>query len=265
MPPLTHGPATLLAACCALAHPIAHGADPIVTDRPDFVESSEVVGTSRWQLEASLAYDRDRKPDGRERILSTPTLLRLGVSDTLELRLETDGRTVTHLTPPGGLRSTTAGYADTAIGIKWHALDPVGRWPSVGVLLHAGIDSGSRALRSQGVRPSLRVVGEWTLPANLQLGVMPGVGLERDDAGRRYGYGILAVVLDKEFRHGLHGFAELSLPQVARARHGGTQASVDVGATWLMSGDCQLDAMLSRGLNSRTADLALTVGLSFRH
>jgi hypothetical protein len=71
-------------------------------------------------------------------------------------------------------------------------------------------------------------------------------------------------MLDKEFSQGLHGFAELSLPRIARGGHGGTQASADVGATWLLSNDCQLDAMLSRGLNSRTPDLAVTVGLSFR-
>jgi len=228
----------------------------IVTDRPDFVESSKVVGKGRLQLETSLLLERDRNLEGLERSLATPTLLRLGARDNLELRLETDGRI--------DVRGGESGYADTSLGIKWHAMDARGRLPSVGVLLHAELPGGSRPFRGSGVRPSLRVVGEWELQGGMSLGVMPGLGRERDDAGRRATYGILGVVLGKEINRRLRGFAELALPRIARGRHGGTQASFDLGAAWLLSDTCQLDAMLSRGLNGRTPDAALTVGLSFK-
>ena len=51
----------LLAAACGL--PLAASAgddDTISTDRPDFVESSQVVGKGRLQLETSLQWERDR-------------------------------------------------------------------------------------------------------------------------------------------------------------------------------------------------------------
>jgi hypothetical protein len=77
----------------ALASPaMAAGEEPIVTDRPDFVESSQVVGKGRLQIETSLAAERDRAGGATERTTSTPTLLRIGASDSIELRLETDGR-----------------------------------------------------------------------------------------------------------------------------------------------------------------------------
>jgi len=131
------------------------------------------------------------------------------------------------------------------------------------VLLHADLDSGSRAFRGQGVRPSLRVVGEWELPADYSLGVMPGVGVERDDSGR-YRYGILGVVLGKSFNERLRGFVEVAMPQIARSAHGGTQATFDTGVAYLLSDTVQVDAMFSRGLNSRTPDTAFTVGFSFK-
>ncbi|OON64704.1 hypothetical protein B0920_09495 [Massilia sp. KIM] len=239
--------------------------DGIVTDRPDFVESSLVVGKGRLQVETSLLLERDRNPQARARSVSTPTLLRVGVGDTLELRAETDGRVrARQFEAASGVTERALGYADTALGLKWHALDAEGGRPSVGVLLHADLDSGSRAFRGEGVRPSLRVAAEWDLARDWSLGVMPGIGQERDEDGRRYRYGILGVVLGKELGEGLRGFAELALPQIARGRHGGTQASFDLGAAWLLSRDCQLDAMFSRGLNGRTPDTAFTVGLSFR-
>ena len=252
----------LLAALALTALPAVHAQDTIATDRPDFVESSNVVGNSRLQVETSLLLERDRSGAARERTVATPTLLRYGVGENFELRVETDGRIDARHTEPG-LRAGEKGYADTSLGLKWHAMDASGSLPSVGVLLHADLDSGSRGLRGEGVRPSLRVVGEWELPDDYSLGVMPGVGVERDEGGR-YRYGILGVVVGKSINERLRGFVEVALPQIARSAHGGTQASFDIGGAYLLSDTVQVDAMFSRGLNSRTPDTAFTVGFSFK-
>lgn len=239
-----------------------HAQDSIATDRPDFVESSNVVGRGRLQVETSVLLERERSGPARARLFATPTLLRYGIGETFELRAETDGR-MHQRSSEAGLRNSADGYADTSLGLKWHAMDAAGSLPSVGVLLHADLDSGSRAFRGQGVRPSLRVVGEWELPNDYSLGVMPGVGIERDEGGR-YRYGILGVVLGKSLNERLRGFVELAMPQIARSGHGGTQATLDVGGAWLLSDTVQVDAMLARGLNSRTPDLAFTIGFSFK-
>ncbi|MCC2972294.1 transporter [Massilia sp. IC2-476] len=255
-------PSAILAALAISATPAVHARDTIATDRPDFVESSNVVGRSRLQVETSLLLERDRSGPARERLVATPTLLRYGVGDSFELRVETDGHLDGRHTEPG-LREKARGYADTSLGLKWHALDADGSLPSVGVLLHADLDSGSRAFRGQGVRPSLRVVGEWELASDYSLGVMPGVGMEGDEGGR-YRYGILGVVVGKSFNERLRGFVEVAMPQIAKGKHGGTQASFDIGGAYLLSDTVQLDAMFSRGLNSRTPDTAFTVGFSFK-
>lgn len=238
--------------------------DTIATDRPDFVESSNVVGRGRLQVETSLLLERDRSGGARVRQLSTPTLLRIGAGDRVELRLETDGRAIVHETASDGGRSTTAAWNDTAIGLKWHAADGGGVLPSVGVLLHADLASGSAPVRGHGLRPSLRMVGEWEFADGMSLGLMPGVGVERNEAGARYRYGILGLVVGKELSERVRAFAEIAMPQIAHAADGGTQASFDLGAAWLLSDSVQVDAMVARGLNSRTPDLALTVGLSFK-
>jgi hypothetical protein len=239
--------------------------DTIVTDRPDFVESSNVVGKGRVQVETSVLAERNRNELSRDTTLSTPTLLRVGAGDSWELRLETDGRTVARSTDTlSGERSVIAGYADSSVGVKWHLADEQGAAPSLAVLAHADLPSGSRALRGEGVRPSLRVAAEWDLPADLSLGVMPGIAVDRNAQGERYRYGILGVVLGRELSERSRGFIEVAAPQIARAADGGTVATFDVGAAWLLSRSCQLDTMLSRGLNRRTPDLSWTVGLSFK-
>jgi hypothetical protein len=234
------------------------GDDKIATDRPDFVESSDVVGKGRFQVETSISRERDGSGSQRIHTTATPTLLRAGISETLELRVESDGRIHT-----SGF-DNARGWADTSVGIKWHALDAVDNAPSVGVLLHADLATGSRPFRGEGVRPSLRVVGEWDLPADMSLGVMPGLSYETDEDGRRFTNGILGIVVGKEFNARWRGFVELSAPQIARARNGGSQVSFDTGVAYLVNDNCQLDFAVARGLNKRTPDFSWTVGLSFK-
>lgn len=257
----------LLAALCLPFCVTAHAAedDAISPDRPDVSESSQVVGKGRFQVETSVQWDRRRDDSSHDRSLYMPTLLRIGVGERTELRLETDGRTVIHsVDPASGARSSTAGYADTAVGVKWHLDDQQGNMPSMGLLLDAELPSGSRGLRGHGLRPALRLATEWELPQGLSLAVMPGAGVDSDDNGARYGYGVLAVALDKKFGERVHGTVELAMPQIARASHGGTQSLIDAGVTYLVNKDVQVDAMVVHGLNRRTPDLSLAVGLSVR-
>jgi hypothetical protein len=256
---------------CALAASGARAGDdePMAPDRPGVAESSQVVGKGRLQLETSLQWERERGDDLHTRTLSMPTLLRFGVGERIELRLETDGRSVIHASDPSsGAHATVAGWADTALGLKWHVADQQGKGlvgtPSLGVLLDADLPSGSAELRGHGLRPSLRLAAEWELADGYSIGVMPGLGQDSDDQGRRYGYGVLAATLEKEFGERVRGFIELAAPQIARASHGGTQAGVDAGLSYLVNKDCQLDVSLVHGLNRHSPDLGLAFGLSVR-
>jgi hypothetical protein len=264
--PINCRPAAILLLSLTCAPVLAQQKDePLVSDRPDLVETSEVVGKGRVQVETGLLVERERSADEHARTYTTPTLLRVGLSDSVELRLESEGRTIEHSRDKAsGERSTIAGFADTAIGFSWHVLDAQGMRPSMAVLASADLPTGSKRVRGEGVRPSLRVVGEWDLPGELQLGVMPGLAVENKDESGRYTYGIFGVVLEKAFSERLHAFSGLALPQIARSRHGGTQASVDIGAAYFLTKDLQIDTMFSRGLNHRTPYASFTVGLSIR-
>ena len=254
--------AAIAVAAYAIAIPAtAAGDDPIATDRPDFVESSAVVGKGRMQVEASVAVDRTSGNGERETVWSTPTLLRFGVSDTIELRMESDGAIRQRTSAPGST-TTERGYGDVSLGVKWHAMDARDRLPSVAVLLHADLSTGSAAFRDEGTRPSARVVAEWELDNDMSLGVMPGIGYEKQYGGKMFG--ILGLVVGKAWNDRLRSFFEVSSPHIARSANGGSEASLTVGSAYLVSNNVQVDTALSRGLNSRTADLSLTFGLSFK-
>lgn len=244
------------------SHAVAAEENSIATDRPDFVESSNVVGKSRFQVETSIGLDRNTADSVREHTWSSPTLLRYGISDTWEVRMESDGVIRQRFTADAsGTRQSERGYGDLSLGLKWHAMDASGNAPSLGLLFHADLDSGSAPFRGQGTRPSARMVAEWEFSNDISLGVMPGIGYERDGGGT---FGILGVVVGKGWNDRLRSFVELSSPRIAGTADGGTEASATVGMAYLITNNVQVDSAVSRGLNHRTPDLSFTVGLSFK-
>lgn len=255
--------ATASATTASLAH--AESDDKITTDRPDFVESSEVVGRGRLQIETSLAWDRTSGDGTKDRAFTTPTLLRMGLEEKWELRLESDWRTIYWSKDSGtGITTVQEGYADLSLGAKWHVQDAHGSVPSVGILAHLDMNTGTAAFRGNGLKPSLRAVAEWELPADFSLGVMPGISYDKTASGKRFASGIFGLVLGKEWTDQFRTFIEFAAPQIARGRHGGSIMTVDVGAAYLLSDAWQIDTALQRGLNRNTPDLAWTIGLSTR-
>ena len=254
----------LIAASWLLAVTAAAEEEPVIsTDRPDFVEASTTVGKGRFQFETSAVYERDEEGGSRATLWTTPTLFRYGVAERWELRLETEGYSRSRETPAGSSSTTSEGFADVSLGVKWHALEegPGLRRPAVGWLFHADVDSGSGEFSENGVRPSVRVVGEWSLPHDLGLGLMPGVVYDRDETGR-FLAGIFGIVLGKGWTSEFSSFVEISFLQIAPDDHGGNIVTYNIGAAYLLRRNWQVDSALLLGANDDSPDFAWTVGLS---
>jgi len=252
---------TILCSVFAACLPTPASADPISTDRPDFVESSLTVGTGTFQIETSVAMERRDGVDDRPQTLATPTLLRLGFSENWEARLETDGLL---LQRSDASTPQADGIGDIALGVKYHVPSPGPADASLAVLFHVDLPSGSRAFRASGVGTSLRGVAEWELPHDCSLGLMPGLALNEDDAGNRYVSGIFGITVAHAWTPQFRSFVELASEELGSAGHGDTQFSFDTGLVWLINDNLQLDTAAYAGLNRSTPDITLAIGLSAR-
>ena len=264
---LTFG-AAILGVLLATAAARAADDGKIVTDRPDAVESSDTVGRGRFQIETSFAREWTRKDQatGLRRVsTSTPTLLRFGIVDDIELRIETNGRIRTSLRGDGDAE-LVKGWADAAIGLKWKQQDGdigTGR-PDIAWLVHADLASGSRTVRGNGLRPSVRMVAEFDMPEAVAIGVMPGVTWDKRTDGKREVSGILAVVVGKEWSDKVRTFAEIALPRIATARNGGNVALLNLGIDYWIEKHVKVDLSIQRGLNRNTPDWGGAVGFSIK-
>ncbi|WAC70994.1 transporter [Roseateles sp. SL47] len=271
-PHATRGTQSRLALVMALAAAglmtvpgISRADEGIATDRPDFVESSDTVGKGRFQIETSVAFDRDKSNGVRSRAWSTPTLLRWGAWDNVELRLETDGAVRTRVSADGQT-DKASGFADSSLGIKWHIADGAedGSSPGMAWLFHVDAPSGSSEFKGEGWRPSARLTAEWDLPRDLSAGIMAGLYQERNSENRRYVGGILAATLGIPLKESWRAFVEVAGQSLTSNRNGGKVVTLDAGLTWQLSPDLQLDTAVFRGISKAAPDWSWTVGVSVR-
>jgi hypothetical protein len=238
-----------------LAATLAHADDGIITERPSFVDSGETVPVGVLQIEAGA----QNAHDGSSNELTLPTLVRWGVGESWELRLESDVYDRSNTDSP----HYVDGWANLVVGVKHHVGTASDSAPSSAWFVEVELPSGASPFRGQGARPSARWVTEWNLPNDFSIGVMPG--MKYDDGARgRFLSGSFGIDLTRNFSDAAQGFVELAAPQIAKVREGGSQLSFDTGFQYRLGKDLQLDAAANFGLNDRTPDVTYTIGISIR-
>ncbi len=225
-------------------------ANPLASDRPDFVEAAAVLESGVVQVETGghLAWqDRtDAAPDS----LGMPSLIKVGVGGEVELRLES----ALFAWPLGG----RARAASASPGLKWSPWSsPDGT--AVAVLAHADVPLDGSA-RSR-VEPSFRVVvaGPWS--DDWAWGLMPGARWTVDGRGVRRWSGLLGGVVSRMLPGGWGAYAEVA---IAGFDDRGLDAHAGAGTTWLLTDDWQLDASITIGLSDRASPAGIGLGATHR-
>jgi hypothetical protein len=144
-----------LAACATAAR---GNLEPIVTDRPDFTESSEIVPSGLLQLESGGTYSRD----GDERAGSLgEALIRVGLAPRAELRVGLNSYAFSQVSG-----STVRGLEDASLGAKFNLFDggALGSVrPKVSLIVHSTLPTGAQPFRANKMQPQMKLIGAWTL------------------------------------------------------------------------------------------------------
>jgi len=240
--------------------------EPLVTDRPDITEASQVVGRRRFQIETGVLREHRSGRRSSERSMFTPTLLRMGLDSRWEARLETNGYSRSRAFSPGDGVTRSSGYSALAPGAKYRIRD-AGEGllePSLGAIFHLNVPSGSGGFQAEKLTGDLKLAADWELAPKWSLGVNAGLFLDEDDRGEAFSGALLTGSLGREITDRLRGFVELAY-QGPESGHGGTGLIFDGGFAFLVNPDVQLDLALGTGLSgAATPDLFWTLGLSMR-
>lgn len=258
-------------ACCALvstilvlgvlAAPAAHAQPlpPMVTDRPDFTESSEVVVKGGLQFETGLSLEGEGAGVDRMHTLTVPSsLMRIGIGLRTELRIGADGVLSERLA--GAQRS---GFSDLEVGAKVRLVDEGSAGVDMAVIPAVSLPIGSAGWSSDTFDPSVKLTWARTLGAGFGLAGNLNVAVLSDAAGR-FDQQAISVSLDRDLVAGFGGYFEV-FGFSRRERHGSRAITVNGGVSRGIGDRVQVDVEGGRGVTRGAPQWFVGFGLALRN
>jgi hypothetical protein len=243
----------------------ADSADPINPDRPGIADGSRVI--RRGQLELEIGVQQERRHEGDTRTTTTfvPLLLRIGVAERLEARIEGNSLTSTSATGGGASDVRITGYSPVSLGAKYEIFDAQGENRlSLGLIARVFPPTGSSDFRSHRSAEDLRLAADWDFAPGLSLN--PNVGIARldDGAGGVFVATLGALTLTYAPTERINPFVDVGA-QTPEAPRGAAAITLDAGLGYIIGRDIQVDVSAGRGVHGSTPPHPfVAIGLSLR-
>ena len=243
----------------------AFAEDTINPDRPGIADGSNVVGAGRFQIEAGIQQEFRRNGTLKDRRVFLPTLLRLGIGEQWEARIESNVYTWQRETDSDAGVSKSQGYAPVSLGVKYHFLDGNGpAQPSLGAILRVFPASGSNSFRTRHTTGDFRLAADWDFAPDWSLNPNLGVAVYEDGRQQLFSAGLFAMTLTYSQSKALSFFVDTGV-QSPEGENGKTAITYDAGVAYLISRDVQLDFSVGAGTAGVSTPRAfLSAGISMR-
>ena len=205
-----------------------------------------------------------RTGDDPERKTFLPTLLRVGIGQKWEARIESDVYAWMRQTGPDGMERAQA-YAPASLGFKHHFLDADGSArPSLGAIVRVFPPSGSNSLRARRTTADVRLAADWELSARWSFNPNVGWAVDEDDQGRRFSAALMAMTLSYRPVRALELFVDTGMRR-PEAKGGRSAVIYDAGLAYRMSRNVQVDLSVgARGRGSSPPRNFVAAGVSLR-
>lgn len=242
--------------------------DLINPDRPGIADGSSVIGRHKFQIEIGAQYEFHSEGGSTAHVYFLPTLLRFGIDNRWEARIESASFTHVRSFDPAAGKSTTGGYSPISIGAKYHWRDGAGPGkPSLGAIGRIFVPSGSSDFKSEKTTGDLRLAADMDLDASGTWSLNPnvGVGFYQDENGNTITAALLAMTLNYFNKaKTINPFIDFGL-QSAERRQGPTALILDGGIAYITDKNTQLDLSVGTGVLGHTTPHPFwSIGISKR-
>jgi len=241
--------------------------DLINADRPGIADGSGVVGPKTFQLETGIQLEFRPCGETSEHTFFIPTLLRIGIGNHWEARIE--GNTFTRDTTftSGNVSERASGLAPTSLGFKYHISNfGDAQQLSLGAIVRVFPSWGSHEFRTQHTTGDVRLAADWNFAPQLKLSLNPNVGVARyeDDLGRLFTAGLFAATLNYQPTKKLNPFIDVGV-QSPEVTEGKSSAILDGGVAYILGRNVQFDASVGTRVHGVTGPRPfLEFGISWR-
>ncbi len=241
------------------------------TDRPDKTESAYTVDAGHFQVEMDLAtytHDRDRSGGGDLRTEAwsvAPINLKAGLCHDVDLQLilEPHQRVRTHDRVAGTVVHQS-GFGDITVRLKKNFWGNDGGRTALAMMPYVKLPTNEDGLGNNAVEGGVTFPFAVELPAGWSLGAMTEVDLLRNDTGSgRHAAFVNTVTLGHDLIGKLAGYVEF-YSEVRAQRGVPWVGTVDLGLTYGLTENLQLDAGINLGVTRSADDFNPFLGLSWR-
>jgi hypothetical protein len=241
------------------------------TDRPDTTESAYTVDAGHFQIETDLlsfSYDRHNRERSKVRTENWSwgaTNFKVGLLNNLDLQLVVPfynrGRSDDRATRTAG---TQQGFGDLTARVKMNLWGNDGGSTALGLMPFVKLPTAQDDLGNGSVEGGLIIPLSVSLPAGWSMGLMAEFDfLEDDERGSYHTDFVNSITFSHDLVGGLGGYFEFVSIATTEAA-GAWNATLDLGLTYGVTKDLQLDAGVNLGLTRGADDLSPFVGVSWR-
>ncbi len=241
------------------------------TDRPDKTESAYSVDAGHFQVEMDLVtYTRDRDRTGGGDVSTdawsvAPINLKVGLLHDVDLQLilEPHHRVRTHDRIAGTV-VRQSGFGDTTVRIKKNFWGNDGGPSALAMMPYVKLPTHDDGLGNDAVEGGITFPLALELPAGWSLGAMTQVDVLRNDTGSGHHAGLVnTVTFGHDLIGKLAGYVEF-FSEVSTQRGDPWVGTVDLGLTYGLTENLQLDAGINLGVTRSADDFNPFLGLSWR-
>jgi len=242
------------------------------TDRPDKTESPYTVDAGHVQVELDLVnYTHYRNSSAGPTVevdawAVAPVNFKVGLLNWLDLQtvIESYHHVTTTVGGSGGGTLRQSGFGDITSRVKANFWGNDGGATALAIMPFVKFPTSQEDLGNHSVEGGLIVPFAWELPAGFGLGMMTEFDFNRNEIGAGYHTEYInSITVSHRLVGELDGYIEF-FSAVIGERDFGWIGTVDVGFTYGLSENVQLDAGVNVGVTSSADGVNPFVGLSFR-
>jgi hypothetical protein len=239
----------------------------LTPDRPDKTEGPFTVDAGHYQLEMDFAnFTQDQSEGVRTRTWNVaPFNFKVGLSDRVDFHLiYGDYFHVRTDDGPAHQTTTQSGFGDLTARVKINLWGDDGGSTAFGLLPFVKFPTSTGEVGNDSIEGGMILPFAVKLPAGWGMGLETAVTFQRNDAdsGRHEEF-LNSVTFDHDLFGKLGGYVEF-FSDVSTERGSAWVGTVDLGLTYGVTENMQLDAGVNFGVTPAADDLNLFTGITLR-
>jgi hypothetical protein len=247
----------------SFTHPVpADQLRELNTDRPDATEGPYTIDPGHVQLELDFASFTRNRLDGQttREWSALPFNLRFGILSNFELGVFLEPYRHLAEQPRGGPNESRSGFGDLTVRTKFNFRGNDDEGTALGLILDVKLPTAHSGLGNDAVEGALIFPVAGKLGRGWEFGAMTEVEFRHRDGGGTSGVWINSATVGHELGRATSGYLELT----SEAGEGPHVATFNLGLTFRLDANTQLDGGVNLGVSRAADDAQFFTGISRR-